>query len=470
MSWFMSLVQHPTLVAFFRSANYERQILTHNRWDFSLVFWIPLLVIFLVWWVFSRSQIVDLPIGIIDYDQGRIASTLVQYLDASPDLEVAARFTSPAEAEKAIVERKVYGVVIIPHDFNQNIMSAKPAPVVLQVNAQFGTHSGIIQKGVQSVVGTVSAGTEMQRLVKQGTALSQVSATYSPITIQRVSLFNASTDYQLFLASTVLPALLHILAMIIGATTVGRELRDHKLDIWYKYIAQITDTLPSYFLTVQPTPDDLETHDLEAHLEALLDTSAPSNQDALAKDALDIKDTPLATTIKDEAITSSSLSALIAGLNGKLIWPMLAFALWAAVSLTLAYRINPVSLSAWILTYICLLLLMMVSFWLGAIITLATFSLRIGLSATGFISAPSFAFAGVTFPYIAINDSAKYWTDTLPLTHYLKLHIAQLQMGAPIAFSIPIIYGFIIATFILLLLTALLTKRALKRPDRWGAR
>ena len=304
----------------------------------------------------------------------------------------------------------------------------------------------------------------MQRLVRQGTATSQVAATYSPITIQRISLFNASTDYQLFLASTVLPALLHILAMIIGATTVGRELRDHKIDLWYRYINQNTDKLPSYYLAVQPedrtTPNPPEP--------ILNSSSASSGANSM------VSDPSLAHSatapVRDKAITSANLLTLIAGLNGKLIWPMLAFTLWSAVALNLSYRINPVSLSAWVLTYICLLLLMMVSFWLGAIITLATFSLRIGLSATGFISAPSFAFAGVTFPYIAINDSAKYWTDILPLTHYLKLHIAQLQMGAPLALSVPIVYGFIIATAIMLILTALLTKRALARPDRWGAR
>ena len=113
---------------------------------------------------------------------------------------------------------------------------------------------------------------------------------------------------------------------------------------------------------------------------------------------------------------------------------------------------------------------MKLSFWIGAIFTLATFSLRTGLSATGFISAPSYAFAGVTFPYIAINDSAKHWADALPLTHYLKLHIAQLQMQAPVAISLPIIYGLTLATGIAMMLTALLTKRALAHPERWGAR
>lgn len=113
---------------------------------------------------------------------------------------------------------------------------------------------------------------------------------------------------------------------------------------------------------------------------------------------------------------------------------------------------------------------MMLSFWLGAIFTLSSFSLRMGLSSTGFISAPSYAFAGVTFPYIAISDSAQHWSNALPLTHYLKLHIAQLQMQAPVAISLPIIYGLTLATIIAMVLTAMLSKRALAHPERWGAR
>src|SRR5699024_12675975 len=59
---------------------------------------------------------------------------------------------------------------------------------------------------------------------------------YSPISLQFISLFNAATHYHQFLASTVIPPLLHILAMVIGATTIGRELRDKKIAIWYDFI------------------------------------------------------------------------------------------------------------------------------------------------------------------------------------------------------------------------------------------
>ena len=418
--------------AFVRSAAYERRFLAKNPWDLAMVVWIPLATVLLIWWIFSQIQITDLPIGVIDNDRGPVANTALRYLEANPNLTVKQLYHSPAAAKAAILQRDIYAIVIIPEDFSRNILLSKPAPIVLQVNAQYGTHSGIIQTSVQSVIGTLSAGVEMKRLVKQGMAPSQAAIAYAPISIQRISLFNAATDYQQFLASTVIPALLHILAMVIGATTIGRELRDKRIGRWYRFIDGSRRHLA------------LPSNDIEA---------SSSEKDS-----------------EKSAPKTVSILVLIFGLLGKYFWPLLAYSVWAILALWLAAPQQAVPISSLIVTYLSLVLLIMLSFWLGAILTLNSFSLRMGLSSTGFISAPSYAFAGVTFPYIAISENAQHWSDVLPLTHYLKLHIAQLQMQAPVIISLPILYGLTLATLIALYLTALLTRRALAHPERWGAR
>ena len=426
--------------AFVRSAAYERRFLAKNLWDLAMVFWIPLATVLLIWWIFSQIQITDLPIGVIDNDRGPVANTALRYLEANPNLTVKQLYHTPAAAKAAILQRDIYAVVIIPEDFSRNILLSKPAPIVLQVNAQYGTHSGIIQTSVQSVIGTLSAGVEMKRLVKQGMAPSQAAIAYSPISIQRISLFNAATDYQQFLASTVIPALLHILAMVIGATTIGRELRDKRIGRWYHFING------SHVYLILPHKDDQPNNDSQPS--PLDNVSANQNQEP----------------------EEVSILVLVFGLLGKYFWPLLAYSIWSILALWLAAPQQSIAISALMVTYISLVLLMMLSFWLGAIFTLGSFSLRMGLSATGFISAPSYAFAGVTFPYVAISKNAQHWSDVLPLTHYLKLHIAQLQMQAPVIISLPIVYGLTLATLVTLYLTALLSKRALAHPERWGAR
>ena len=411
--------------AFWHSARREWDFLVQNRWDFSLMFWMPIVLIFLVWWIFSKGMAVGIPIAVIDNDHSAQSATIIRYIDATPEVAVVKSLHSAAAAQQAIETTDVMAVVEIPENFSANLLAGKTSRLLLNVNAQYGTHSGMIQKAVQTAVSTFSAGAEMQRRVAIGEDVTLTKTSYAPIQSQSVALFNTANNYQQFLAVTVVPALLHILSMVIGTSTVGRELVDKTLGEWYQSLKY---------------PKFASNHAFNYSHPLTLGHEKPK------------------------------LSLIIAGLNGKLIWAMFAYTLWAAVALTLVMQIFPIRLASVAITYLIFLMFMMVSFWLGVIVTVGTFSYRQGLSFTGFISAPSFAFSGVTFPFLAMSPAAQRWANALPLTHYLNLQTTQLQMGAPPSFAYSSFIGFFIAVMITLLLAALLTKKALLKPEKWGQR
>nr|WP_313015748.1 ABC transporter permease [Moraxella sp. CTOTU48841] len=419
--------------AFWHSARREWDFLVQNRWDFSLMFWMPIVLIFLVWWIFSKGMAVGIPIAVIDNDHSAQSATIIRYIDATPEVAVVKSLHSAAAAQQAIETTDVMAVVEIPENFSTNLLAGKTSRLLLNVNAQYGTHSGMIQKAVQTAVTTFSAGAEMQRRVAIGEDVTLTKTSYAPIQSQSVALFNTANNYQQFLAVTVVPALLHILSMVIGASTVGRELVDKTLGEWYRSLT---------------SPKFASDHASNYAFNRPFNHSHP-------------------VTLGHE---KPKLSLIIAGLNGKLIWAMFAYTLWAAVALTLVMQIFPIRLASVAITYLIFLMFMMVSFWLGVIVTVGTFSYRQGLSFTGFISAPSFAFSGVTFPFLAMSPAAQRWANALPLTHYLNLQTAQLQMGAPPSFAYSSFIGFFIAVMITLLLAALLTKKALLKPEKWGQR
>ena len=419
--------------AFWHSARREWDFLVQNRWDFSLMFWMPIVLIFLVWWIFSKGMAVGIPIAVIDNDHSAQSATIIRYIDATPEVAVVKSLHSAAAAQQAIETTDVMAVVEIPENFSTNLLAGKTSRLLLNVNAQYGTHSGMIQKAVQTAVTTFSAGAEMQRRVASGEDVTLTKTSYAPIQSQSVALFNTANNYQQFLAVTVVPALLHILSMVIGASTVGRELVDKTLGEWYQSLKY---------------PKFASSHASNHAFNRPFNHSHP-------------------VTLGHE---KPKLSLIIAGLNGKLIWAMFAYTLWAAVALTLVMQIFPIRLASVAITYLIFLMFMMVSFWLGVILTVGTFSYRQGLSFTGFISAPSFAFSGVTFPFLAMSPAAQRWANALPLTHYLNLQTAQLQMGAPPSFAYSSFIGFFIAVMITLLLAALLTKKALLKPEKWGQR
>ncbi len=380
----------------------EARRLRASPWDLAMVTWVPLLAVALMWWVFSAGLPRHLPVGVVDADQSSLSRQLVRMLDATPGLQVTQHYANNAEAERALRSVQVYAVITVPRDFARTVKEGRAAQVTLLHNAQLGTHSGVLQRDVRAVVGTLSAGIEMAARNKRGESAQAVHTSMEPIHTQMVALFNVSSNYEQFLGAALIPALLHILAMTAGAWAVGRELRDRTVGEW---------------------------------------------------------------------LGAGGLLNVAGALVGKLALPWASLTLvglLALVGITWGRGWHPPGNLWWVAA--ALALLMAVSLMAGAALAGLTRSLRTALSGTGFFAAPAFAFSGVAFPLAGMPGSARAWAEAMPYTHYIRLQIEQLQMGAPLATSVSTMVALIIATAVLWLLSAIALTLAHKRPDTWGGR
>lgn len=389
--------------AFIASLQREWQRLRACRWDWAMVSWVPLLSMALMCWIFSAGQPYKLPIAVWNEDPSSMSRQLVRMLQATPGLEVVHSVLNPAEAADALQRMQVYGVVHIPPGMERDVKRGGAATVTLMHNAQLATASSLLQRDLQQVVGTLSAGVEMQARAKRGDPHQALQVRMEPITTKLVALFNVSTNYEQFLAATLVPALVHILAMTAGVWCVGRELRDRSLGAWLQ--------------------------------------------------------------------TSNSWLDTLAALLGKLAIP--AVLLWSSGMLCLLYLAqlrgwHVAGSMGWIA--VGLAALVGVSLAAGAVLAAVTLSLRMALSGAGLLSAPAFAFSGVGFPLLSMSASARGWALAMPYTHYARLQMEQWQMGAPVAQTVPVVGGLLLATLVLLALATRGLQRARKLPERWGGR
>lgn len=375
-------------------------------WDLAMVTWVPLLGVALLWWIFSAGLPRHLAVGVVDEDHSSLSRQLVRMLDATPGVQITQQFAHTGEAERALRNIEVYAVVTIPRDFARTVKEGRAAQVTLLHNAQMGTHSGLLQRDVRAAVGTLSAGIEMAARNKRGEAARAVRVSMEPIHTQMVALFNVSSNYEQFLGAALIPALLHILAMTAGAWTVGRELRDRSLGQWL-----------------------------------------------------------------GDALGTGGLLHTAGSLIGKLALPwatLTLVGLLALVGITWGRGWHPPGNLAWVAG--ALALLMAVSLAAGAALAALTRSLRTALSGAGFFAAPAFAFSGVAFPLSGMPASARAWAEAMPFTHYIRLQIEQLQMGAPLGNSVSTMVALLVATGVLWLIGTVGLHLAAQRPATWGGR
>lgn len=389
--------------AFTTSLQREWQRLRASRWDWAMVSWLPLLAMALMCWIFSAGQPYKLPITVWDQDHSGLSRQLVRMLQATPGLQVEQVVLNQTEAADALQRMQVYGVVQIPPHLARDVQRGGSGTITLLHNAQLATTSSLLQRDLQQVVGTLSAGVEMQARAKRGEPQQVLQVRREPIATQLVALFNVSTNYEFFLATALIPALVHILSMTAGAWSVGRELRDRTLGQW-----------------LEP---------------------------------------------------SQGWWATLATLLGKLTIP--AVLLWGSGMLCLLYLSlqrgwHVAGSMGWMA--LGLMALVLVSLAAGAVLAAVTMSLRTSLSGAGLLSAPAFAFSGVGFPLLSMSASARGWALAMPYTHYARLQMEQWQMGAPIAQTVPVVGGLLLATAVLLAIATSGLRHARQRPERWGGR
>jgi ABC-2 type transport system permease protein len=174
---------------------------------------------------YSGEVVRDIPVAVIDQD-GTVASReLLRRLDNADSVAVAAVVDGLSQAQQLFFERQVYGVVLVPPNFERDLLHGRQAPV-----AAFGDGSYfIIYNGIATAASNAarSLGAEVRaaRLTALGLDEATVSTLVRPVTVASVPLFNPGGGY----ASYIVPAafvliIQQTLLMGIGIMHAGRPM------------------------------------------------------------------------------------------------------------------------------------------------------------------------------------------------------------------------------------------------------
>lgn len=125
------------------------------------------------------------------------------------------------------------------------------------------------------------------------------------------------------------------------------------------------------------------------------------------------------------------------------------------------------SLMLWIIAISALIL---ISIAIAIMLVALTLNLRLALSMTGIYIATGLAFSGFSYPRAAMGPAAQAWGSILPYTHYLPLQQGQWLGGASASAWAQGMMPFMLFIIIPLLIGLPLLSRAVKQPERWGAR
>lgn len=214
------------------AARREAGRLVSSRYALALLVLLPLAGFALVTAIFWNRLPSDLPVAVVDPDRSLLSRRLVRMLDAAKTMRVTGPFATPGAALDEVLSGRAYAVVAIPEHLERDVKRGEAPRVVLYVDAIRMIPASILKRDVKAVVGTLSAGVEIQARKALGETPDVAAARFEPVRSMRGALFNPGLDYLAFLAPALVPTLLSIFVLVGAVNALGSELRDGTAGAW----------------------------------------------------------------------------------------------------------------------------------------------------------------------------------------------------------------------------------------------
>ncbi len=154
--------------------------------------------------IYLNGILSDTPIAVVDNADCPESHRFIREIDATREVEVAAKCVNMAEAEKMMQERKVNGILMFPSDFGEKLARNETSTVSLYAdmssflyykNALMATNFVMLHE-----VGQI----QMERYSMLGMTEQSASQTVKPLGYEDNNPYNRASSYSFFLISAIL--------------------------------------------------------------------------------------------------------------------------------------------------------------------------------------------------------------------------------------------------------------------------
>lgn len=186
-----------------------------NKGMLPIIFLMP--VIQLVVLSFAATyELREVNFHLVDFDQSAASRQLVQKFQASGYFNLQSHSHDVDEGIKLMRENEVRLVMVIPHHFEKDLLSGKPASVQLNIDAVDGATAGLIQGYGRSIIQDFN--TEIQPQIKNIKGSKRQGMKIIP-----ASWYNPNLDYINYMVPGILVVLVSMIGTFLSGMNIVRE-------------------------------------------------------------------------------------------------------------------------------------------------------------------------------------------------------------------------------------------------------
>lgn len=176
---------------------------------------------------YYNEVMTNMKVAVVDLDHSVASRKYTAMIDASSDLEVSCKALDLPAAENLFMSNKVSGVILIPKNFEKDVLSGKQANVAVYADASY------FLKYRNTILATTysnayfSGGVSVMRYMAEGKSLQQAKVSNDPLPAYSHVLYNPSTGY----GSFIMPGVILVIfqqTLLIGIGLLGGSFSESK--------------------------------------------------------------------------------------------------------------------------------------------------------------------------------------------------------------------------------------------------
>lgn len=209
-------------LAVWRVLRYELHRIRRDRGVLLVLFGAPLIYSLLYAAAYAPQQVREIPVAVIDQCHTPSSRRLIRHLDGSEACRIVAQPTDLVEARELLFDRKIYGILLLPADWDRSLAAGRQATAVLYLDGSYLLIYRTLFAAWVKVLAATGTEVELRRLHGQGIELQSAEETVAPIRYEQHNLFNPDAGYATFVMPAVLVLILQQTLLIAIGMAGGR--------------------------------------------------------------------------------------------------------------------------------------------------------------------------------------------------------------------------------------------------------
>lgn len=211
---------------FIQLLNTEWKRIFSNNVLVMIFFGAPLLYGIITINMYKAGKVTKMEIVVIDEDNTPATAKIIEALGESESLKIAKVQFDAGNIAREMPSKEYVAVISLPHGFEADIMQKRYPEVMVDINTSNLVTANFATRAIQTVLGTVNAGIEIEALKKTGVPASTVAQRFEPFKVNYNRFYNPSGNYMDLMIPGIFGTVMQQVILLAMALVFARDYED----------------------------------------------------------------------------------------------------------------------------------------------------------------------------------------------------------------------------------------------------